>query len=512
MSRVLTNATSLSSAIEASLGVAGSAWRLLEPNSIGSFGANITTAAPAPISRNRQRRKGFITDLTSAVEFETDIFLSSFRDFIEGFVFAQAVNRDVTQLPATAVVATGDTYTVAALVAAQADKLNVRTLLWAEGFTHADNNGLKSVDADIATSAVAISVSENLVDASPQTGRVSLAGYRILSSVSAAWVYSSTTKRATLTSTAVGTNAAAAGLSVGQFVHIGSVASVGAVIDNAFTKTASDDMFGYARVVSIVAGVIVFDKVSDALKDTDSATTTSIDIVFGEFIRNVEVGDSDYIERSFTMEAEYPGLKTGTTATPYRYSLGNFCNTVGFSLPLNDRATASFSFIGTDTGSPVAARKSGASTAAAPRQTARFNTTSDIARLRLADVDEAGLSTDFKSLSLTLGNNVSAENVLGTLGAKFINFGNFDVGIESQMLFTDGALLAAIRDNDTLSMDFILKGDDGAIAVDIPSLTLGGGGLDYPINESVLVNATAAAFEDATLGTSLGISIIPIPV
>ena len=40
-------------------------------------------------------------------------------------------------------------------------------------------------------------------------------------------------------------------------------------------------------------------------------------------------------------------------------------------------------------------------------------------------------------------------------------------------------------------------------------MTLGGGGLDYPINESVLDNATEAAFEDATLGTSIGVSIDP---
>ena len=510
MSRVLTNATSLSSSIEDSLGVAGDAWRLLEPNSIGTFGANITTSAPAPISRNRQRRKGFITDLTSGVEFETDIFLSSFRDFIEGFVFAKAVNRDVTQLPSTAVAATDDSYTVAALEAAQADKLNAQTLLWAEGFAAAANNGLKTVDADISAAAVKITVAENLTSAAAQTGRVSLAGYRIPAATAASWTHAA--QSATLASAGVGTAAKAAGLSVGQFVHIGSVKSVGKDIINGFEKDATNDMVGYARVVSISAGEIVFDKLSEALQKTDAAVATAIDIVFGEFIRNVEVGHDDYIERSFTMEAEFPGLQTAGNSTPYRYSLGNFCNTVGFSLPLNDRATASFAFLGTDTGNPVLARKSGAANALVPKQTARFNTTSDLARLRLAKADEAGLLTDFKSLSLTLGNNVSAENVLGTLGAKFINFGNFDVGLEAQMLFADGTVLAAIRNNDTLNMDFIIKGDDGSIAVDIPSMTVGGGGIDYPINESVLVNTTAAAFEDDTLGTSIGVSIIPIPV
>ena len=218
-------------------------------------------------------------------------------------------------------------------------------------------------------------------------------------------------------------------------------------------------------------------------------------------------------ERSFQFEAAYPNLGPSGVEL-YQYALGNFCNTVGFSLPLTDKATATFGFIGTDTANPVAvaSRKSGASTAATPAETAAFNTTADIARLRITDVDEAGITTDFKSLTLNLSNNVSPEKVVGQLGAKYVNFGNFEVGLEAQLIFSNADVIEAIRANETVTMDFILKNSDGVIAVDIPSMTLGGGAREFPRNESVLINTTCEAFRDSTLGSSLGVSIIPVPL
>ena len=78
-----------------------------------------------------------------------------------------------------------DTYTVTALDAAQAGKMNTGTLLWAAGFPVPANNGLKSVDANVATNAAAIPVAENLTAeaSSPSGARISLAGYRIPSAM-----------------------------------------------------------------------------------------------------------------------------------------------------------------------------------------------------------------------------------------------------------------------------------------------------------------------------------------
>ena len=244
MPRVLTNNSSLAYSIEASLGVPGSAWFLLEPNEISQFGAEITTVARDPISKTRQRRKGTVTDVDSGVGFVEDLTLSSFRDFIEGFVFATAINRDVTDIPVTAVVGAGtDAYTVASLVAAQAAKLNVGTLLWATGLGLSANNGLKQVDANIATSATSVSVTDPDIApeaalAVPAGARISLAGYRIPTSASVTWTWANTAKQATLALAAIGTNLTARGLTPGQTVHIGSVDDLGADVINGFENGA----------------------------------------------------------------------------------------------------------------------------------------------------------------------------------------------------------------------------------------------------------------------------------
>lgn len=71
-------------------------------------------------------------------------------------------------------------------------------------------------------------------------------------------------------------------------------------------------------------------------------------------------------------------------------------------------------------------------------------------------------------------------------------------------------MTSAIRDNTTVTMDFLLNNEDGGIFIDIPSLTLGGGGKDFPLNETVLLSTTGMAFRDATLETSIGVSMFAV--
>ncbi len=519
MGRVLTNNVSMSYSIETAIGVAGTTWFLIEPNAINNFGAEVTTVARNPISRNRQRRKGTVTDLDSAVEIDEDWTLSSFRDFAEGFCFVTGINTDVTQLASTAAETTTDTYTVAALTAAQADKFEFSadgsTLLWVTNFLEAGNNGLKVIDADIATSATALSVTENLVDeaVAPTDAKISFAGFEIAAAATPVWTYSA--PQAVLSGvTGLGTILQQLGLTPGMQVHVGSIASAGSsTIQNALENASANDMFGYARCIAIDADTVTFDKLDAALAFTDAAIAPAVDLVFGEFIRNVATTSAEFLERSFQFEAEFPNLDTGGNSK-FQYSLGNFCDTAVFNLPGQDKATVTFGFIGTDTENPVVtgSRKTGADTATNPTQTGAFNTSSDIAHLRITQVDETGLTTDFKSLTLTLGNEVSPEKVLAQLGAKFINTGNFLVDLESELVFTESAVIDAIRDNTTLTMDFIVKNDDGVISVDIPSMTLGGGERSFPENESVLISVTGQAFQDASFGSSIGITIFPIPL
>lgn len=493
MARTLTNNFSLAYAIEQSIGtLPGSPeWKLLEPNAISTFGATITTVARSPISKSRQRRKGTVTDLDSAVEFDADLTLAHFLDFIEGFCFASFTSVPHT-VPTDVTGAATDEYTIPALSSALAQN----TLVYARGFTNSGNNGLKLVDSGATTTTIPVTTDLTDEASIPATQNVSVdvCGYRTAAgdldvSVSGSVVTLTTT---TLDFTTLG-------LTVGQAIWVGG--------DAAINKFSTANNSGYARIVSIAANAMVIDKTGQTWA-TEANTTQEVDIYFGRFVRNVTVDDSDFLERSFHFEGAYQDLG-GVGTDEYEYAKGNFCNTVGFELPLADKATVSFAFVGTDTEPPSTTRETNADSPLVPVQTSAFNTSADIARLRITQVDETGLTTDFKSVTFTINNNVSPEKVLAQLGAKYMNSGNLEVDIEAQLLFTDSAVATAIRNNTTVTMDFSIKNDDGAILVDIPSMTLGGGDREYPVNESILINTTAQAFGDTALGTTLGVSLFP---
>lgn len=482
-------------------------WKLMEPNTINGFGSTITTVPRNPITNKRQRRKGAVTDLDSAVEVEADMTFDSFEDFIEGWVFATAVNSDMVFRGQN--IDNGQYLIDLPFTAAQDGKMifnaGAITLLEASGYATVGNNGLKAISSAPGLRGSSIAVSGLVAETAPANAALKLAGVR---GDDLTWDFTAGTKTAVLASAADITDWSALGLTPGQVLHIGSPDANGD-LQNAFENAVANDMFGYARVVSISAGSVTLDKIDAALQFDDLSAPATLDVMFGRFFRNVAVDASDFIERSFQFEAAWSNLQDPGPGDEFEYALGNFCNQLQFNLPLTDKSTATFGFIGTDTDIPTTTRKAGAATPRQPIGTGAFNTSSDIARLRITQVDEDGLTTDFKSLTLTLNNNVSPEKVLGTLGARFMNTGNFDVDIEAQVLFTSSLVVQAIRNNETVTMDFIIKNDDGAIAVDIPSMTMGGGDKELPVNESVLINTTEQAFEDPTLGTSIGISELP---
>lgn len=489
MGRTLTNNFSLAYAKEETIGVLPSSpvWKLTEPNAINTFGSTISTVARSPISKLRQRRKGTITDLDSAVEYDCDLTLDSFIDFIESFCFSQFQGaRVVAQTAVT---------TTAFTVPTMGSVILESSLIVTRGAVNSVNNDLFVVDAAGTTTSVPV-VGGGLTAetiAATRNPTLEVAGFRFPDSdleVDANGnLITTTTDFTTLP------------IVVGQAIHVGG--------DLAANRFALAVNYSYARVTAIAANLLTIDKKSTTFL-TDDGSGQEVDLLFGRFIRNVNVDDSDYLETSFTFEGAYQNLASGP-ADEYEYAKGNFCNTVGFEIPLTDKATVGYSLVGTDTDNPTETRETDADAPLSPVQTTAFNTSSDIARLRITEIDETGLTTDFKSVTLNLNNNVTPEKVLGLLGAKYMNAGNFEVDLESQLLFTESAVVAAIRANETLTLDFALKNDNGAIFVDIPALTLGGGDKEYPVNESILINTTAMAFVDETFGASLMVSLFPHP-
>ncbi len=518
MGRVLTNNTSIAAAVETTLGTAPTAgtWFLLEPNDITRIGSEITTVARSPISKNRQRRKGTVTDLDSAVEFEHDLTIDVFELFAEAFVFVTAVNSDMVFRGVNAV---SGGYTIPAATAQQAGKFQFNSggpisLIYARGYANAANNGLRALTSDLATSGTTLPVSGSTAETPPTNALVELAGIRCTAgdlAINVTGTGAVLTSQNNSVSGSSDVDFTTLGLTVGQVIHIGGLTNT-----NRFFGAGPVASYGFARITAIAATSLTLDKLDATLVDSDGTTTGAggslvpVDLLFSRFIRNQAVDDSEYLTRSFTMEAAWDNLQVPGPGAEYEYSLGNLCNELAFNLPLADKATFTFGFVGTNTGNPTTSRATNAATPIQPIKTAAFNTSADIMRLRVTEVDETGLSTDFKEITLTLRNNVTPEKVLGTLGAKYMNTGNFEVDIESKLLFTDGDVVDAIRANTEVTMDFIIRNQDGAIAVDIPAMTLGDGSKELPVNESVILNTTGQAHQSTALGTSIGISLFPV--
>lgn len=496
-------------------------WFQMEPNEIGAFGAEITTVAREPISKNRQRRKGAVVDLDSTVEIEADLTLSHADDFIEGFLFAKGNFSEINSRAANATGGGTDQYTVASGVGnnsklrSLAGPQTAGSLVYARNYATAANNGLYVIDQTLASTTIGVNATL-ATETAPATARLEVAGLRFTDATNDLTIaFSSDILTITITDTAntAITNWSDLGLKVGQMIFVGGVNTSTGAVQNALENAAANDTYGFARIRTLSAAVMTCDRTSASLQVASPTIPATLDILFGNYIRNVPVDNADFIQRSFQFEAQFPDLGDGTagnTDDAYQYAKGNFCNELTIELPLTDKATMSFGFIGTDTDNPTTTRKNNAVARLAPAKTGAINTTADCARLRVIEVDEDGISTDFKSISITINNNVSPEKVLCTLGAKFMNYGTLDVDVESQLVFTNPLVIDKIRGNETVGLDMILTNDDGAIAIDLPSLTLSGGEREFPVDESVLVNIEGQAFEDPLLGTSMGVTIFPI--
>jgi hypothetical protein len=499
MARSLTNNLGMSVAKESAIGTLPGTplWVALEPNSVGSYGPEITTVARNPISNTRQAQKGSVTDLDSSVEWEGDLTKHHTGSFMEGFIFASRQNPTVLeQIQAGAdyqdLVAVNGTSAFAHDAITTA--IPAGTLVFTRGFGTVANNGLWEVDASSTTILTIVTAAPTSETPATTTGaRLDVCGFRITDGI---WT------DATNTFGSTATDLSTLGLVAGQTIKVGVAGG------NEFTNGVVT-----GRVVGApTAGSIVLDKVENigtgTLDGGGDETSTAVDLLYGAFVKNVAVDDTAFLEQSFQFELTYADL--ASVGTPeYEYSVGNLCNEIVLNLQGQDKATLAFNFIGTNTDDITPTRKGNAANTVPAIQKAAFNTAAAFARLNLWTTAEADLATCFKSLSLTISNEVSPEKCLGTLGASFMNTGNIAVTMEAELLFTDSALAQSIKDNATVTFDFLLNNDDGAIALDLPSLTLGGGAKNFPVNEAIKISVTGSTFADATLNTSIGYSEFP---
>jgi hypothetical protein len=451
--------------------VSGTPWTVQQPNEISSYSADITKTQRTPISTDRSARKGTVTNIEVAPGFQTDITLDTFRYWGDGFLYSRwvgagAINIDVIDVEA-------GIYNVGTLAAA----LPAGTLIYAAGFSLAANNGLKTVASGGTTSE--IPVTGVVAEASPPAeARIYVVGR------AAATGDLAVNANGQITSTTL--DLTTLGLVKGQYIYL-----------DGFTQTVTSKM---ARVESVTTNLLSLDN-SEFV--TEVGTGKTVRIFVSSFVRNVPVDSADYVKTEYTMEARY-----NTDPAIYEYARAVAANQMTINAPLTEKMTMDLTFVAQDLSEPVDTPLPGSGYFEFVDNEA-YNTVTNLNRVRLTGIDESGLSTYLKDTTVTINNNVSGENVLGVMGAAFTNLGNLEVTLDTETVMTDGAVLAAIRNNATVNFELAGVNGDGAIVVNIPSMTLGDGSKNLATGEKVKVTVSGTAHEEEQIGFTIGFSLFP---
>lgn len=94
---------------------------------------------------------------------------------------------------------------------------------------------------------------------------------------------------------------------------------------------------------------------------------------------------------------------------------------------------------------------------------------------------------------------------------QFITWFNayIEVTLETEVVLTDARVAAAIRNNTTCGLQYVQQNNEGAVLVDIPSMTLGDGARNIAAGEKVKISTTGTAFKDTELGYAVGFTLFP---
>lgn len=491
--KIDSNITGLRYAEEETLGnlpATGIVWRQLEPNGYSDFGGQISTIARNPINPSRQRKKGVVTDLEASGGFGTDLTQEGLQDLMQGFMFATARKKDEQSVAATLAGA----YTVVG----GPTTMNTGDMIFGKNFTDTGANGLKTLSGP--STATSVPVNETLPVLTGQSGTISRVGFQFATG-DVALVVSGTLPQMTATAKDLTT----LGLIPGEWIFIGGDTAV-----TQFNQTGTNINNGFARIRSITANAITFDKTAGTMSAA-AGTGKTIRIFFGRVIKN-ELG-TDIICRSYQLERTLGAPDSAQpTQLQAEYVVGAVPNELSLNLPSASKIEMDLSFVGTK----VEQRLAGAGPTNGPKAGARpalveseaFNTSSDFSRIKLAVVDPANpaptpLFAFSEEITLTLNNNITPNKALGVLGSFAVTIGTFEVGGSLTSYFANLTATQAVNNNSDITLDAIIVKNNQGITFDLPLVSLGDGRptveQDQPIKLPLTMDAATAAKIDPTL-------------
>lgn len=509
VNKIDSNATGLRYAEETTYNTAPSSatWYALEPNEYDDFGGEYTLIARNPINSSRQRKKGVITDLDASGGFETDLTQDNLTDIMQGFMFATiAQNGEDLAADATG---TTDLFDIPATAA-----YAVGQIVQGSGYANAGNNGLHVVTAIVADTTIAVTGSTLVTETAPATAKVETVGFEFVTADANSLTIDASGAFPTITTDIMpGGWLVDLNVEAGDWIYIGDGT-------NDFFNSANN---GFKRVRSVTATVLTLDKSDSTMITDDGSTTgsagafaTTIRIFVSKKLKNRQ--SSSIVRRSYHLERELGYSDDGDTANlQYEYVTGAIPSEFELTIPVADKVMANVSFMGastdridTSTTSPTGGETRIDAGGSRPTlvDADAFNTSSDVARVRLATYDSTTeaptpLFTYAEEITLSLNNNLNPLKAVGTLGSFDVSAGTFEVSGEITAYFADVASVDTIANNSDITLDVALYKANAGIMFDIPLIALGEGRMEVEQDEAIKIPLDMQAASAAKLHADL---------
>jgi len=482
--KIDSNITGLRFAEEASLKVlpGSPVWYPLEPNSYSDFGGQIKTIARNPINASRQRKKGVTTDLDASGSFNQDLTLTNMTRLLQAFMFADIREKKKTNgmnaVADTVASVTSGTKTFA--LSAGGVGFLAGHLVETNGFSTPANNGIFTVSAN-ATATALITTESPVTEAAPPAGAsIAVVGFQFPSAD-----VSITMNGNLVRLTSVATAMTGLGLIPGEWIYIGGDA-VGTTL--AINK-------GFARISSIGALYLEFDKISWTGAIAEVGTGKTLRIFYGDVLKNEST--PALIKRRTLQVERTLGDDSGVQS---EYLVGAVTNEFTMNISQADKVTTDLSFIAVDNEQRTGAVGVKVGTRPSIVDSAAFNTSSDITRIKLSlvsatDPAPTPLFAFATEMSLGVKNNVTPNKAIGVLGAFDTSSGTFEVSGSMTAYFASVTAVQAVRNNADVTLDMIMLKKNNALLWDIPLLSLGDGRLSVEQDKSITLPLETNAAE-----------------
>lgn len=281
--------------------------------------------------------------------------------------------------------------------------------------------------------------------------------------------------------------------------------------DAAATTFATAADAGFARVRSITATAITFDKTAAAFV-TDAGTGKTIQVFLGRVLKN-ETG-TNIVTRTYQIERTLGASNdTNPTELQAEYLEEAYANELAIVAAPAAKLLADMSFVA----SHYSTVSSGTALKAGTRpdlvDSDALNTANDITRIKLASVVDGNavptaLFAFATDLTITINNGVTPDKALGVLGANGVSIGDFAVSGSIDAYFADVASVEAVQQNSDITIEVHYVKANAGITMDLPLIALGDARLTVEKDKSIKIPlsmeaATAAAIDPDLNHTAL---------